>query len=461
MMKLHVYKSKVLTFLIASLLGATALAGEPGMTQLQLDIWNSPQFQEQFTLSYLAETEIEPRVTQTELEDMKSIMTMLAAEELDKAIVKLSKIRNEASSAVIDFTLANIYFQQEKYEQALELYEVSVDKFPKFRRAWKNMAMIYVRQADFAKAVPALTKVIELGGNDSLTYGLLGYGYSSLDNNISAESAYRLAILLDPKTFDWKMGLARCFFKQNRYSDAIALCDNLIKGSPENINLWLLQANAYIADNKPLKAAEIFEIVDVMGGSSVDSLNMLGDIYVNQELYELAVKSYVKAIDMEGATPERAVRSAKVLVARGAMEETRGLLDKLDKVFADKLSDVMNKDVLKIRARLAVAAGSAAEEAKVLEEIILVDPLDGEALILLGQNYARSGDTEKAIFYYERAEGIEQYEADAKVRHAQLLIGQGNYNEALPLLKRAQDIKPRENVREYLVQVEKVAKTSK
>jgi hypothetical protein len=43
------------------------------------------------------------------------------------------------------------------------------------------------------------------------------------------------------------------------------------------------------------------------------------------------------------------------------------------------------------------------------------------------------------------------------VRHAQLLVGQGRYAEALPLLRRAQAIKPRENVQAYIDQVERVA----
>ncbi len=93
-----------------------------------------------------------------------------------------------------------------------------------------------------------------------------------------------------------------------------------------------------------------------------------------------------------------------------------------------------------------------------LEEIVARDPLDGEALILLGQHCIRAGNTEKAIFYYERAESLEKFEADAKVRHAQLLVGSGQYDEALPLLRRAQQIDPRENVQKYLEQVERVAR---
>ncbi len=69
------------------------------------------------------------------------------------------------------------------------------------------------------------------------------------------------------------------------------------------------------------------------------------------------------------------------------------------------------------------------------------------------------GDLEKAIFYYERAASIEKYEADAKLRHAQVLVNQSKYAEALPLLRRAQLLEPRENIQEFLEQVERIAKT--
>ena len=118
------------------------------------------------------------------------------------------------------------------------------------------MALIYIRQSDFPKALPALTRVVELGGADSLTYGLLGFAYASVEDHLAAESAYRMAILMDPQTLDWKMGLARSLFKQERYAEAVALCDRLIADHPDRADLWLLQANAFIGLKQPLKAAE-------------------------------------------------------------------------------------------------------------------------------------------------------------------------------------------------------------
>ena len=93
-----------------------------------------------------------------------------------------------------------------------------------------------------------------------------------------------------------------------------------------------------------------------------------------------------------------------------------------------------------------------------LEEIVKNNPLDGEALIMLGQHYAAQNQPDRAVFYYERAESIEAFEVNAKIRHAQVLVGMGRYSEAVPLLRRALEIKPNDEVSTYLKQVERIAK---
>lgn len=456
--------ARMVTVVLFTLVGMvpTGVGAGVKLTPAELEIWNSPAFQKRFAESYLAETDIEPRVTTSERDQLQRVLSLIASDQLDDAAALLERGRQAASSAVFDFTLANIYFQREQLAEAAAAYTAAVEKFPAFRRAWRNLGLIYVRQGEFEKALSALTRVVELGGNDAVLYGLLGYAYSSVENNLSAESAYRMAILLDPQTLDWKTGLARSLFKQERFAEAIALCQQLSARYPERGDLWLLQANAYIGMNQSLKAAQLFEWVDQLGQSTLESLLLLGDIYINHEMYDAAVSAYIRA--METATPDnpsRFVRAAKALIARGALEDTRRLIEHVEQKYAGRLENDLHKDILKLRARLAVAEGAGdAQEAAILEQIITLDPLDGEALMLLGQYFNRTGQAEKAVFYYERAASIEAFEADARVRHAQLLVGQGKYVEALPLLRRAQNIKPRENIQRYLEQIERIAKTN-
>ena len=118
------------------------------------------------------------------------------------------------------------------------------------------------------------------------------------------------------------------------------------------------------------------------------------------------------------------------------------------------------RKLLKLEARLSMAQGVEAgpETIAVLEEIIKLDPLDGEALMLLGQHYARHNEPDRAMFYYERAASLDAFAVNACIRHAQVLVGLNRYAEAVPLLRRAQDVKPREDIARYLEQVERQAR---
>lgn len=424
-------------------------------------VFESKAFDRQLQLSYLSETEIEPRVLAEERDLLVAAIDKVQSEDLVGAAASLRAMQGPAASAVVDFTLANVLLQQEQFEGAIRNYQLAIDKFPKFRRAWQQLASARVRLGQFEEALPALTRVVELGGVSGITYGSLGTAYARAENPIAAESAFRMAMMFDPETIEWKLGLAQSYFQQGRFTDAVALFDLLLKEQPERIELWMAQGEAYARSGDMMKAAQNFEVIDRLGGATAATLNNLGDIYANEKLFDLAVDAYVRALEKDPALrPDRALRAARFLGGSGAHDETLALIAGLKKHRGDALSEKDQKDLLRLEARIALARGQGDREAEILEEIIALDPLDGEALILLGQYQNRAGNVEKAIFYFERAASLEDYEADAKVRHAQVLVGQGRYREALPLLKRAQKIKPRENIQEYLDQVERVAQRS-
>ena len=444
--------------LTATLAAACAQADE--LIQKPEAFWREPSFQKSFMGSYGMRSEVEPRVTVVEKEVMEKVMKLLGdGGSSAKAVVLLEKNTNAASSAVFDFTLANIHFQEDRLTNALACYSSAIAKFPNFQRAYKNQGLILIRLTDFEAAIEPLTKAVELGVNDGMTYGLIAYAYTMTEQFISAESAYRLAVMLQPKTLDWKMGLCRALFKQQKFGEAIAMCDELLRKEPGKPDYLLLQANAYLGLKQPMKAAEIYELLDLTGNTPVAALNTLGDIYVNEGYTDQAADAYGRAMARE-TTPDiqRQLRNAEVLISRAAYPAASGLLKTISERAGSGLGVELRKSMLKLEARLAAARSEAGEEqAKILEEIVKLDPLDGETLILLGQYHAAS-NIEQAIFYFERAEGIEKVESDARLRHGQILVKSSKYQEALPLLKRAQELKPREEVQRYIEQVERAAR---
>jgi tetratricopeptide (TPR) repeat protein len=425
-------------------------------------IWNDPGFQKSFIGGYGVSADIEPRIAQDDMA-LLELVRQLMAEELPAAETLLKESVRPEVSAVIDLTLGGVQFQQDKIDDALVNYRNAVAKFPNFRRAYRSIGLICTRKSQYEAAIAAFNKMIELGGADAYSYGLLGFCHSARGDYQPSEAAYRNALLLQPDNVEWRLGLTRSVFKQAKYEDAASLLDVLITNYPDKADFWLLQSHTYLGLKQPMKAAVNLEALDSIGKSTVDSLFTLGDIYVSEALPDMALSAYDRAIAKNPTQPvSRAIRAAEVLAARGGLPQSKTLLTHVKANWNDTLSDTDRRKVLKLQARLTMNSGSGdAETATVLEEVIALDPLDGEALMLLGQHYNRMSQPDKAILYYERAARIDSFAANAKVKIAQVFVAQGRFTEALPLLRDAQSLKPRDDIARYIEQVERASKSKR
>jgi tetratricopeptide (TPR) repeat protein len=424
-------------------------------------VWKSPAFRKAFLGTYGVRTDIEPAVAPEERVELEKVLALMASPGGRKqAKILLYGTITPAHGGVFDFTLGNLYFQEDNLEHAAHWYRRAIDKFPGFLRAQKNLGIVLVRLGRHEEAAAALARAVELGAHEGLVYGMLGYACGMLERDLPAESAYRQAILLQPATLDWQLGLARVLFRQRRYEEAAALCDELVRKDPGRIDYWLLEANAFLGLRQPLAAAANYEHLMRLGKLPPEAMNSLGDIYVNERLYDIAAAVYTNVLaSAEEPDASRALRNAEVFAQRNAPGPARRILDALKARVGGEMPAEAKKRALKLEARLAALEGRpGAEQALALEAIVKEDPLDGEALIALGRHHAANGQLERGVFFFERAAGIEAFEAEASLRHGQILARAGRFAEALPLLRRAQDLNPRDTLARYIEQVERMAR---
>ncbi len=439
-----------------ALFAALALAGTAGAQLLKypsVEYWNDIENQKAFLGTYGVLAPVEPKLSTEEQVVFKTVIEQLKVDK-NLGIQTLTAALKPESSAAIDFTLANLKAEAGKIDEAIAHYEAAIKKEPSFLRAHKNLGLFLCQKGEWEKAIPALAKSVNLGAADSITFGLLGLSYLNTGKLLAAEAAYRQAVIFDPQTNDWKLGLARSLIEQAKFTEAVAILEEILKGKTDDTNLWLAQANAFLGLNEPKKAAANFEIVRRMGKASPESLLLLGDIYMNEGMRDLALEVYLDAIKQDPNQPvDRLVRAAEILVSSAALDQANVLLAQINKNYEGKLNDREELLVLKLRSRIAISQGKSEEAAELLEKIVDRSPLDGEALILLASHHQRYDNVERAGLYYERAAKIREFEADALVAHAQMLVGKSEFRKALPMLERAQTIRPRENVGRYLQQV--------
>ncbi len=420
--------------------------------------WDDPEFKKQFLGDYGIHADLEPKMSAEDRALLEKVYPLMA-DSPDEATRQILAGQKLGSSALLDFVLGGIAYQQDQVEDAVAHFDAAVTKFPSFKRAWKMLGVSRFRLEQPGEAIRAFTRMLQLGGGDAVSFGLLGDAYTARQDHLAAEGAYRSALLLDPDSATYRIGLVRSVLKLEKYEEAIGLLRVMIEANPDRAEFRLLRAHALVNLQQPLRAAEDYEIVYRMDKASAESMNVLGDIYVNEDLPNLAATAYERAlgIDADGSII-RPLRNVETLLARGATTEARELIGTIRKVSSERLDDEQRAKLRRLEARIAIADGQTDEAAVVLEELVALDPLDGDALLLLGQHYQREGDPDRALICYERAAGLDDFEAPAKARLGQILAGQGKYREALPLLQRARELKPTDQLTLYIEQVERLAR---
>lgn len=423
-------------------------------------LWNSPEFARRLLGSYGFASEAEPRLSPEEQAAYRDKVVPLLRTDAPKAIELLKGLAKPGASAVFDFTLGNLYFQAEDLTNAIPRFEAAIAKFPDYRRAQKMLGFALVRDGQLPAAVKPLAATVELGGGDGKVFGLLGHIYLTQGRSVSAEAAYRQALVFEPDNFDFKLGLVKSGIAGANYDYALALLDELLRQYPEREALWSLQASLFLQRDQPARAAVSLEILRRLGKATPANLYLLGDVYLTTESRDLALAAYRDAMDKDGGqNPAKALRAAQVLAGRGAWTEAAQLLERI-RQSGTSLAAADDLKLLKLESRVALARGAGAQAIGTLEQIIQKDPLDGEALLLAGDYYARNSQREKAEMRYQLAAGLAGFEADAFVKHAQLLVQSQKYPQAVELLRKAQKVKPRDNVQRYLDKVEQLARNA-
>lgn len=431
---------------------ARAAEGQPWAGN---SILRDPEWQKSFLGSYGFLSGAEPEIGPTELETMREVIDLMQANP-KAAAAMLEQNTGPSSSAAVDFILANLRFQNGDTAKAVESYEQALNKFPDFRRAHKNLGLLHVQIGDFDGAIEHLTRAIELGDRDGRSYGLLGYSHVSKENYFAAEEAYRTAILQQPDAKDWQLGLARSLLGQEKYADASSLFSSILQKNPADVEAWKLQANAFLGLEQPRAAAVNLEAVRMMGKADPAMLNLLGDIYLNEGIHDLASEAYqeVVAKDSGGNQYKAAYRAAELLHRAQAIDQASKLLQTIQKRYAKGLDGDQQLELMTLQAKLARSQGRHGEAAKLLEDIVSRDGTRGDALLELGRYYRDQKNGEKALLLFERAQKLEAYEYQALVELAQFRVGERQYAEGAKLLRQALRIKSEPRIEQFLARVE-------
>ena len=433
------------------------LLGKAPSFELTSDFWNNPTFVQSFMGDYGFRSEIEPRISKSESFILREVIAK-GENKLDEAIVYLEEEIEDDSSAALDFALGTMYYQSNRLTRSAQAYEKAIEKFPSFLRAHKNLGLVNVSLENLESATEHLAKAISLGENDGSTFIALGYCHLSLDRLVSAENAYRMGLLLFPGSKDGLNGLINCLDQAGRYDEALNLLDELLENDPQNPRYLQARASTLGSLGKEKEAAVTLDLLRRMGALKTQELVILGDLYHNLTLYHLSLDAYQEALaSTQKLSLSQYIRIAQTLIQRSSYQEGFSYLEKIEEEFGEGKSKEDRKLINLLKAEVLQATGKNQQATELLREIVNQHPLEGRALIQLGQLAWKTGDHEFAIMQFQRAAKIDEFENPALIENARLLVYLRKYQQAANLLERALLIKQEKRVEKYLNAINNLA----
>ncbi len=427
-----------------------AVSGKAPLPQLTQDFWNDPAFVKGFMGDYGFRSEVEPRIDKSEQFILREVVAK-AENQLEEAIQYLESKTNDKTSAALDFALGTMYYQMGRLTRSEQTYHLALKKFPSFLRALKNLGFVQLSLGKLDEASKNLVKAISLGEADGISYVALGYCHLSLGRVVSAENAYRMAILLHPESIDARNGMVNCLLSTNRFAEALALLDELIEAKPNDLFCHKARASALQGLGREEDAIIALETLRRMNQLDAAGTLSLGDLYHNLGLGDLSLAAYQQALaKKEKLSLSRYSRAAKVLINRGSYEAGFQYLQDIEKTFGQGYTPSDEREIRMLKAEVCLATGKRKDAEKILEELVQMQPLDGEALLLSAKLAAENLDYAKAALRFERTAKIADFEVDALVEHARMLVGAKDYQQASELLERAQALSPQPRVARYL-----------
>ena len=364
-----------------------------------------------------------------------------AFDKLEANLVALEKTGHEVSSLtdesskvpsanILDnlkldqaLTLAKQNAKDGKYEDARNIYQDIIKKFPGNKKAASALKLLsegavknskdpppevcssiinLFTQGQFQQALNEAEKILQTFQNSAFLHNIIGASYAGLRNFVAAIASYKKALKINPNYADacYSMGVA--LREQDDFTAAILSYKQALKIKPDYIEAHL----------------------------------NLGKIFKDQGDIETSILSYKKAIKINPALTEAHYNMGNALKEKGNLDAAIASYNKALKLNADFTEAHSNMGLaLAKRGDLDAAIDSYRRALK-------INPDYADAFNNMGIALAERGDIETSILSYNQAIKINPALTEAYYNMGNTLTKRGDLDAALDSYRRALKINP-------------------
>ncbi len=377
---------------------------------------------------------------------------LLDGNKADEAIKLLEAMTAHSSSATVFDLLGDAYTQNHDYAKAETAYRKAVELDPSELSHLRGLGQTLLTEEKYSDALEVYQKLADLMPDDSDNYLRIAQIYRELHQLDKAEENLVKARQYNPGSLEVLYNEAMIYQAQGRYDDAIRVLSDAITGVKSQSNVL------------PSRRRSLSILYQQLGMLYRDVQNYQAAIYTFQELARLGdeedhrarlliMDTYQKAKDLPKALQagrdamakypnDTAIKSSQALLL-GENEQTDEAVKLLQTDLKGTPADrdtYLNISQVYERGRRYADAEEAARKA----ESFAAEPHDNEiAWLLLGAVYERQKQFDKAETEFKKVLDVNPKNAQVLNYYGYMLADRGvRLDEAQDLIQRAVDQEP-------------------
>ncbi len=233
---------------------------------------------------------------------------------------------NEALIASIGYNYLNL----DDFDNAEVYYLMLVEEDTLNYNGNVNLAFIARRREDTHGAITYYERALQANPGDAITMGTLASLYGQIGNKEKKYEYLQMAIDAAPENHQFKKQLAKAYFNEKDYENAIPIYESLVMEFPDDSNYHQRLGFALSqTDRKAEAPAELEKAIELSGGDAF-TYAIIAKIYNENKMYQKAAGAAKAGVALNGG--EIAFLNYQWGEALSKMNDYEGAIVKFQKV---------------------------------------------------------------------------------------------------------------------------------
>ncbi|MBN2491227.1 MAG: tetratricopeptide repeat protein [Planctomycetes bacterium] len=377
-----------------------------------------------------------PPLSSAQMTALKEALRLGQEGRLEEAARVLESRTAELDHPAIHFELGNLRLRLRQPTAAIAAYRRALDRMPDHPESLRNLARALLEAGDPAQAVVPLTRALR---RDELSLDWVKtLARLHLEDRRDVDTAlavYRRALVLWPDDAELRVGIIVAELRRRDLGAAVRTAEQALERFPFHPRITTLLADALVQQRDWGGAADLLEMLRLLGRAGSRELRALADLYHHEGLHAAAAEVYREVAARAGEPdPEVELRLADSLQHSGQNAAAAEVLEAL-------LAHLPEDGRVWLRLGwLRQAEGKADGAKRALEEAARRLAESGEAHLGLAAIHLEEDRLDEAEAAYLRAAGDPATAARAwkglgavAVRRGNTELAIRNYRHALAL----------------------------